>query len=40
MKRLLRYLRARRFERDHSAEIQAHLDETIERLIEEGMTAE
>jgi len=37
MRRLLRYLRARQFERDLAAEMQAHLDEKTEELTAEGM---
>jgi predicted permease len=37
MKRILKHFRARRFERDLSAEIQAHLDEKADDLISEGM---
>ena len=37
MKRILRYVRARRFERDLAAEMQAHLDEKIDELIAEGL---
>ena len=40
MKRVLRYLRAKRFERDLRAEIQAHLEERIDEFIEGGMTPE
>jgi putative ABC transport system permease protein len=37
MKRLLRYLRARRFDRDLKAEIEAHVDEKIDDYVENGM---
>jgi putative ABC transport system permease protein len=37
MRRILKYFRARRFERDLGAEIQAHLDEKADDLISEGM---
>lgn len=37
MKRILRYLRARRFARDLAAEMQAHLDEKTDELMAEGM---
>ena len=37
MKRLLRYFRARQFERDLAAELQAHLDEKTDELTDEGM---
>jgi len=40
MKRVLRYLRAERFEHDLSAEIEAHLEEKIDQFIEEGRTPE
>jgi len=38
MKRILRYLRARRFSRDLEAETQAHVDEKTEELISAGRT--
>ena len=38
MKRILRYLRQRRFDRDLAAELQAHFDERVDDLIEEGLT--
>ena len=37
MRRLLRYLRARQFERDLAAEMQAHLDEKTDELKDEGV---
>jgi len=37
MRRILRYLRARQFERDLAAEMEAHLDERTGELIAEGM---
>jgi len=37
MKRLLRYLRAKQFDRDLKAEIQAHLEEKIDEFIEDGL---
>ena len=37
MKRILRYFRARQFERDLAAELEAHLDEKIAELIAAGM---
>jgi putative ABC transport system permease protein len=37
MKRILRYFRAARFERDLDAEMQAHLEEKIDELIAGGM---
>ena len=40
MKRILRYFRAGRFERDLVAEMQAHLDEKIEELVTEGLSPE
>jgi len=41
MRRLLKYLRARSFERDLASEMEAHLDEKIERLTqEEGLPPE
>jgi hypothetical protein len=38
MKRVMRYLRAKRFQRDLAAEMEAHLDEKIDDLIAEGLT--
>jgi hypothetical protein len=38
MKRILRYFRKRRFDRDLEAELQAHLDEKADELIGEGVT--
>jgi hypothetical protein len=40
MKRILRYLRARRFEHDLAAEIQAYVDEKIDELIAGGLGPE
>ena len=40
MRRILRYLRARRFERDLAVEMKAHLDEKIDELIAEGLGSE
>ena len=40
MRRILRYFRARRFERDLSAEMQAHLEEKIDQLTDEGLRPE
>src|SRR5437773_3567082 len=37
LRRILRYLRARRYERDLAAEMQAHVDEKTDDLIGEGM---
>ncbi len=37
MKRLLRYLRARRFDRDLKAEIEAHVEEKIDDYVENGI---
>jgi len=37
MRRILLYFRARKFERDLDAELQAHLDEKTDQLIGEGM---
>ena len=36
MKRILRYFRAKRFERDLDAEMRAHLEEKIDGLIDDG----
>jgi hypothetical protein len=36
MKRILRYFRKRRFDRDLEAELQAHLDEKADELIGEA----
>jgi predicted permease len=38
MKRILRYFRKRRFDRDLEAELQAHLDEKADELTGEGVT--
>jgi predicted permease len=40
MKRILRYLRQRRFDRDLEAELQAHLDERVDDLIDDGLSPE
>jgi len=40
MRRILRYLRARRFERDLDAEMQAHVDEKTDELMGAGMRPE
>jgi predicted permease len=40
MRRILRYFRARQFERDLSAEIDNHLEEKTEELISQGMPAD
>ncbi|HVP46050.1 MAG TPA: ABC transporter permease [Bryobacteraceae bacterium] len=40
MKRILRYLRLRRFERDLAAEFEAHLDEKVDELMAEGVGLE
>jgi putative ABC transport system permease protein len=40
MKRILRYLRAKDFERDLKDEIDAHLDEKIEELVGSGLTTQ
>ncbi|MBZ5592991.1 MAG: ABC transporter permease [Acidobacteriia bacterium] len=40
MRRILRYFRARRFERDLAAEMEAHLDEKIDALMAEGVRPE
>jgi putative ABC transport system permease protein len=37
MRRILRYFRARRFERELAAEMRAHIDEIVDELIAEGM---
>src|SRR6516162_9024442 len=40
MKRVLRYLRAKQFDRDLKSEIQAHIEEKIDEFIEAGMEPE
>ena len=40
MKRILRYFRSRRFESELKAEMQAHLEERIDDLVEAGLTPE
>jgi putative ABC transport system permease protein len=40
MKRVLRYLRAKQFDSDLKAEIQAHLEEKIDEFIEDGLAPE
>jgi putative ABC transport system permease protein len=40
MKRVLRYLRAKQFDRDLKAEIEAHLEEKIDEFIEDGLEPE
>lgn len=40
MKRVLRYFRAKQFDRDLKAEIEAHLEEKIDEFIEDGMEPE
>ncbi len=40
MKRILRYLRARRFDRELNQEMQAHLDESVDELMAGGLSPE
>ncbi len=40
MKRILMYFRSRRFERELRAEMQAHVEERIDDLVERGLTPE
>ncbi len=40
MKRILRYLRSRRFESDLAAELKAHLDEKVDDLVADGLPPE
>jgi hypothetical protein len=37
MNRILRYFRAKRFDRDLKAEIDAHLEEKVDQFIEDGL---